>query len=136
MPSAYLAAEAAEETYVIALGRFSFSRDALAPLPVENGSARTRRVEAGFIGALFTGEGFGFFTELDVTILAPCAGPWCASLAPGVETLAFLEARGDGYHLALDPCGGNAFARPRQAQIAQVLACHEGGLCAPAERER
>ncbi|MEM1101043.1 MAG: hypothetical protein AAGH73_05880 [Pseudomonadota bacterium] len=128
---AYLDAAAAEETYVIALGRFSFAPEALAPRPAGEGSwAGTRRVAAGFTGALFSADGFDFLTELDVTIAATCAGPWCASMAPGVETLAFLQEQADGYLLSLGPCGGSAFPDPTKAQIARIRACHAGGPCA------
>ncbi|MEM9348869.1 MAG: hypothetical protein AAGA47_01295 [Pseudomonadota bacterium] len=127
--TSYRQADAAEEVFVIALGRFSFDAMALEPLSPANNNPPTREVTARFTGGLFTGRNFSFETEVDVTIEALCYGPWCASMVPDVESLAFIERQGDTYRLAIDPCGGRLFSEPTQAQLDQIAACHKGGSC-------
>ncbi|MEM9435899.1 MAG: hypothetical protein AAGA15_02575 [Pseudomonadota bacterium] len=127
--TSYRQADAAEEEFVIALGRFSFDAMALKPLPPANDTPPSREVTARFTGGLFTGRNFSFETEVDVTIEALCHGPWCASMVPEVESLAFIERQGDTYALTISPCGGRLFSEPAQAQLDQIVACHSGGSC-------
>ncbi|MEM8591294.1 MAG: hypothetical protein AAGF13_02095 [Pseudomonadota bacterium] len=130
----YIAAAEAEETFVILHGSFDFDQAELPLLPPNNRNPRVMRVDAQFTGGVFTGKNFSFETELDVQIEARCFGPWCSWMEVGTEVLAFVEKRDDAYFLTLSPCGGWLYARPKQAQLDQVVSCHQGDTCEPPAR--
>lgn len=127
--SSYKDAAKAEESFVIAVGRFDFDTEKLPKRPIDNNNPPSTETASTFIGSLFTGRDFGFETELDVTVEVRCSGPWCGWMPPDEKVLAFIEERDDGYHLSVAPCPGRVYANPTDEELDQVVSCHQGGDC-------
>ncbi|MFS4580949.1 hypothetical protein [Phaeobacter sp. C3_T13_0] len=130
---AYLEAVTSDKSYVVVEGVLSFDEDALPKAPQNNVNDTPPRslIPARIDGKLMTRDGFSKDVDLAITLEILCFGPWCAGAADGVDYLAFLEQRADGYVLRFDPCGGFGFGGTNGAAREEVLACHAGQACTP-----
>lgn len=116
----------AEESYVVLLGRFDFSE------PEQRGY--TESPQTVTVNARFRGQGLGptGFEDIDprqVSLTFTCAGPWCGSLSPRAQTLAFARKTENQYEVIISPCGNWAFPNPTRAMIRQTEACMRDGAC-------
>lgn len=127
----YQQAADAEEEYVILLGTFSMDRSALnPPRPRANPNlAKSVSVPAKFSGKFLGRDGFVRDWQGPVKVTAQCFGPWCAGAPPAAQILAFVQKTNEGYHLALSPCGGFAYANPTPKMLNVVKTCHASGPC-------
>lgn len=125
--AAFAEAAAADASFIVVQGRFAFE-PALMPKTgaMPDGSVD---VPARFKGKGLTQAGYTTPLTMPVTLDVRCAGPWCGGMTPDVPYLAFLERRGDGYHLNLDACPFYAFANPDAKTLDTVAACLAGGGC-------
>ena len=123
---------AAEETYFVIYGQFTFDEDAL-PQGV-NSFEQTEDPDP--IPAWFDGLGLsrvGFVTpyrshvQLEVT----CAGPWCGSARNGGQAVYFVPATDSPVTLQAGPCGGMIFDDPAPAVLEMLTSCMQGGSCEP-----
>ena len=115
-------AMSAEDTFRIVVGRFDF--DPVEP-PTDGPPEETLR-RAEFDGRALTGDGFTAATTGEVMLRFGCAGPWCGSLEPGVETLAYLVQEEGAWVLDVEACPRWAFTDPTEAQLETVRACVSG----------
>lgn len=129
----YKQAAASDTLYVVVLGAFQFNARDLPKTDWNNqqNTPDSTLVATQFKGRSLTSKGFTNTFAAPITLNAKCYGPWCASLRPNTQTLAFVEKTNDGYRLSINPCGGFAFQNPSPAQIEQTQACHQGRSCTP-----
>ncbi|AKS44647.1 hypothetical protein SAMN05444287_2440 [Octadecabacter temperatus] len=120
-------AAAAEESYIVLNGSFSFE-----PLPRTRASQlapETMSRDAVFEGSYLGVEGFKAAPSLDVTLTFVCLGPWCGSMGnDGDDILVFAQQSANGYVLEIDPCYSTIFA-PSDDNIDRVEACMRGESC-------
>ncbi|WP_102109015.1 hypothetical protein [Oceaniglobus roseus] len=118
---AFAEAAAAPEVHIVVQGSFAFE----GAFPEGGGDTQPepKAIPARFTGHGLTAEGFTTPLSMWVTLDASCLGPWCGSLAPETEQLAFLERRVDGYHLAVGPCPTRLFAPADVATAESLQAC-------------
>jgi len=116
---------------VILLGTFAMDRSALTPLRqnTDPNLAKSVSVPAKFSGKFLGRDGFVRSWEGPLKVTAQCFGPWCAGAPPKGQLLAFVQKTAQGYHLALSPCGGFAYANPTPKMLNVIKACHNGGPC-------
>lgn len=133
---AFRAADERPERMIMALGRFSYD-PAFAPEPVPRGDPRadrpSRHFTARFTGRSANRHGFVVPLETDVAVSLHCLSVWCGTLPAETETLVFLERRGAGYALDVNPCRGNLIVDPAPQALATALSCLRGQFCAPPE---
>jgi len=122
--ASYARAAAAEESYIVVHGVFSFDA---RHLPADGQARPPKPIAAQFAGKLLTRNGFTNPISVPVTLDVTCAGPWCGMITPQVQQLAFVERRADGYHLAVGPCPSTVFGNPDRATLHQMVACLKGG---------
>ncbi len=121
--------QAAPETYIIVAGHLNLDTRKLpkTDFEVQNAPALTR-IPAKLSGTSMSRTGFNAPFSQKITLEVACFGPWCGGAQNGMEILAFLRLTGDGYALAIDPCGGHMFTNQRELQH-QVLRCFNGSAC-------
>ncbi|SMX40106.1 hypothetical protein [Octadecabacter ascidiaceicola] len=121
-------ANAAEESYLVLNGAFSFD----APARTRGGQLdpETVSMRAGFEGSYLGAAGFVPAPTLDVTLTFVCLGPWCGSMeSDGEDVLVFAQQTQDGYVVEIDPCFSKLF-EPSQDNIDRVESCIRGESCA------
>ena len=125
---------AAEESFVVLLGEFSFATGPLKRRAIQD--PQSAEYQASFSGSYLGAEGFQPGPPLDLTMNFMCVGPWCGSLSEDEgPILAFVEQTPDGYVLNVDPCFSTAFY-PTATDIARVEACIRGEGCAEVDPVR
>lgn len=129
---------ASEDLYVVLYGQFVFDETALPEPPRDNPNLtnRSNPIPATFIGHSLSRNGFRTPFGTGLTLDAQCLGPWCAGMASGVKTMAFVRKEGPKYTLSINPCGGVAFAQPTPEVLQQVTACMAGKSCIPQDGVR
>ena len=123
--SAFEAARDSDEAYAVVTGDLSFDPDLL---PVVDWADQVSVPARTDIPARLTGfslvfEGFNAPFDAEITLQIGCAGPWCASAAPG-PSLAFLKQTRAGWVLEQRPCGGFYFGDPAANITARVKALY------------
>ena len=124
---AFQYAMAAPETYVVLRGTFA---EAEILIPPDVGKAEAHPVPVWFIGAALTRDGFTQALETPMTVQITCAGPWCGSMPPQTEVIAFARLADGAYTIGAGPCGG--FFEPEPAVERLLLSCIRGEACVPA----
>ena len=121
----------AEETYVVVHGTLTFNEDGLPKTDWENqlDTPQSTVLPARLSGTSLTATGFTAPFDRSIDFDVQCAGPWCASAVSGTDVLAFVEFRDGGYVLSLDPCYGNGFFEPSEADVQSAVSCMKGGAC-------
>lgn len=124
--NAFSDANAADEVYVIVLGRFDGGP---GPRPDGTMDGEPRNYRATFTGHTIHRGGEAEQINTLVHVLETCAGPWCAELNTADEVLTFLEVdpAGGAPSLVLGPCYGNFFPSPTEAQLDAVQECFVNG---------
>lgn len=115
---------AAEETYYVAHGRFSFDETLVPGL-----NGKPAAVRARFEGQSLTRDGFTAPFQRAVTLDIGCAGPWCGGIVAGRDMLVFLERRDDGLHLSLPACADTVFDTPDPGLLDRIATCFRQGFC-------
>ena len=123
-------AQAAEATYVLALGRLAVPGGSALPPAGYRPGAKPYSVEATFEGMLATLRGFDRPARVPVAVEVGCAGPWCGAAPVDQELLFFLERRGDGFALEEGACPRWALGATPEA-VDAALSCLRGEGCAP-----
>jgi len=116
----------AQETYVVVKGKFRFAPPPKQPV---SGNAKPQTVRANFEGVALSAGAFDTAYTRPLTISMDCAGLWCGTVEPDVETLAFIELNGKNLHLIEGPCPWRVFRDPTSEQVERLLACHTRGDC-------
>ncbi len=128
----FLQADAAPETYLALLGAFEFDADLLLiPDPAKPVSAAPPPLTARFTGHQLGPDGFDTPVDLEVVLQPSCAGPWCGSLAPGDDVLAFARREDGALIVDLEPCPGKVQGAPDAAARDRLTACMRGAACLP-----
>ena len=128
---AFTEAERASDRYVVARGQIDFNPADLPKVDMQQ-QDRVRPdnfLAAGFTGFSLTGRGFTARFVRQIRVNVKCLGPWCGSLVPGQDYLAFIRKDRGGYLLEVGPCYGKAFADPDEALLADMRACLLGEPC-------
>ncbi len=135
---AFRDADASPDRYVVVHGRLDFNPADLpgADVPALSQLPRDNFFTATLTGFSLTGSGFDARFVRPIRVNAQCFGPWCATLEPGSDYLAFLKQEPQGYLLELSPCGGMAFANPSERVLQSMHECLLGGRCEPPIPER
>lgn len=133
--AAFGQAQAAEERFVIVLGRLDFNARKLPKVDYDNQQSTPAMtlIKGELQGASLSAAGFKTPYRSQVTLAVACYGPWCASAKSGAEVLAFVELGADGNVISTNPCGGYLFTAPTQKMIRAVEKCFAGAACAPAK---
>ncbi|WP_371169411.1 hypothetical protein [Aliiroseovarius sp. 2305UL8-7] len=128
--AAFKDAATADEDYVVVVGELSFDKRKLPKVDWSDQMAvQPDNILPGKIrGKSLTRKGFTNDFTRDITINVQCAGPWCASLTEG-RYLTYLKRVNGTYTLAVNPCGGFAFADPDKDTLKRVTACMQGKRC-------
>ena len=84
----FQAAMAAPETYVVLRGTVA---EAEILIPPAKDAASSYPVPVWFIGHILTVDGFTQSLETPMTVQVNCAGPWCGSMLPEAEVIAFAQ---------------------------------------------
>lgn len=129
---AYLAAEAAEDSYIPVLGTFTFDEGLMPKEDWDNQQdvPPTTLVPAAFDGVALTQRGIDLPFRADVVLEVTCFGPWCPSPRSG-PALIFLRRTVHSYVASTDACGGYVFGAPTEAQVQEVRDCLAGRSCRP-----
>lgn len=130
---AFWDAAASPDRYVVVHGRLDFNPQLLPQVDWTGQDQAPPDTEfaASFTGFSLTRNGFDARFVRSIRVRVQCFGPWCASLEPGRDYLAFLKKQGGGYLLETNPCGGFAFAAPTPEMIGRIETCFQGGPCDP-----
>ncbi|NNK16790.1 MAG: hypothetical protein HKP51_07785, partial [Sulfitobacter sp.] len=80
-------------------------------------------------GSSLTKSGFVLPFDQELSLEVSCIGPWCGSARNGEDVLAFVRKDGEGYALAVSPCGGAVFGTPKPEMLKQVRSCLTTGNC-------
>lgn len=120
----YAEFDAAEETYVVVLGRLTLNTKRLPKgMKVDRQPPRLTRVDGKLHGHSLTSAGFSLPFEQNVTLEVACFGPWCGGAKNGENVLAFVRKDPEGYAVAINPCGGSVFGQPKPAMLKKVRKC-------------
>lgn len=123
----------AEETYVVLRGSFAFDEKAMPEFDGMTAPDDPPQVIALFDGMALGADGFTIPYRTELILQPQCLGPWCGSMTPAVDAVAFARDNGQGvYVVDLDPCGTTVFNDPTPAVIDTLTDCMAGGPCAPA----
>lgn len=126
----YASAAESSQSYVLGVGTLVFDQSLMPKSTV--GVLRPElvtRVPATIKGKVFTGKGFDQEFETDIEMVVQCIQSWCPVVQSETEQLVFLQDTETALELAVDPCGGAAFADPTQEMLDQVLTCFTEGNC-------
>jgi len=131
--TSYARFAASDDLYVVLYGRFDFDEGALPQPPRHNPNLTepNNLISANFKGHSLSRDGFKTPFQTTLTLNAKCFGPWCAGMAANSPVMAFVRKDAEGYTLAINPCGGVAFAEPNPEMLQQAQACMQGKTCAP-----
>lgn len=129
MARTYAEAAGAEAAYVVVHGKLDFDPAEMPPSETTDPAPEGRELRATLHGKGLTEAGFDTPFTRSLTLEAQCLGAWCAQAEPGIEVLAFVEKRDEGYRLVLTPCGGMAFQEPTDEDLDRVVACYQGSAC-------
>lgn len=124
---AFQAAMAAPETYVVVSGTLALGTQ--EPVP-DGPKDRARVVPVRFSGMVLTRDGFTQALQTPMTVQITCAGPWCGSMPPQTEVIAFAQLADRAYTIEVGPCGGVFDPEPAVEQL--LLSCIRGEACVPA----
>lgn len=128
-PASYFqAVQASPDQYRIVVGLFDFDP---ALLPNASGAdlfPTVQPIPAQFTGQALGPDGPGADVAFDLTILPSCIMVTCATLTPGLPTLAFLRQAETGPVLDLYPCNTPLFA-PMPETLVLLSACLRGAAC-------
>lgn len=129
---AFIRADAAKETYVLATGTLTFEERLLPEVDwnAQDNTPPLTQIPARLKGQALARRGDAVPFETDVTLRVHCFGPWCAGASSG-DVLAFLQRSDEGYSISTDPCGGDLFSAPTSEQLKQVQNCLKGRRCRP-----
>ncbi len=129
---AYLRAEAAEASYVPAIGTLRFDEDLmpLAQLKNPNDLPSNATIPATFSGHALVRDGADVPLTVDVTFEVDCVVHWCGWASSG-QVIAFLRKDGPHYTLSMGPCGGDVFSKPDAAALREMRQCVSGQSCVP-----
>jgi hypothetical protein len=125
----FQAAMAAPETYVVLRGTVA-EAEILIPLPTDKNSAYP--VPVWFIGHILTVDGFTQSLETPMTVQVNCAGPWCGSMLPEAEVIAFAQVVDGVYTIEAGPCETWVF-QPGPLIEELLTSCIRGDACVPAD---
>lgn len=125
----------AEDAYIVVHGALRFDETRLPKMDMANQQQTPpdTLIPAQITGKALSHDGFTIGFDRKITLNAQCFGPWCAGAISGMDYLAFLEKRADGYRLSITPCGGFGFGSPSKAKLDTVKACFGDGPCAPTD---
>ena len=124
--------EVPEDVYVLR-GVLEFD-ESLLPEGVVNEERFPDPIAGTFKGKGLTLDGFTARFESDVTVQSVCFGPWCGSLASGIEVITFANVIGDDIIIEANPCGSNVFPSPTQEMADALQSCIRGEACETIER--
>ena len=135
--SSFRQAMSSPENYVILRGKFDFDATLLPGGPDARGDPNLpapAALPARFVGQSLVEDGFTNDLDIPVTLQPSCLGPWCGTMTPGQDVMAFATTDGRGtVTLELNPCGKWTFADPAQPMLDEMLACMTGGTCTDAQ---
>ena len=114
------------ESYVVVRGKFHFAPP--PKQPVRN-DAKEVTVNARFEGVALSRRAFDTSFTRPLKITFACSGPWCGSVKPNTEAIAFVEQTDAGLHLFEGPCMWSVFYEPTKEQTDRLLLCHARGIC-------
>lgn len=115
----------AEESFVIAIGKVSYSQ----PVPKYK-QGEPRSVSAELAGGLLGLTGFGENQSIPVTVNTSCLHVWCGAIPrPNQEIIAFLEKTPAGYVMTNAPCPGVFQMAPSDREKRIVQSCLKRGKC-------
>lgn len=127
VPRTFNEADAAAEEYVVVHGRITLDEAELpAQGTTDQNPPKMTRLPAHLEGLSLTREGFAMPFEKALTLEVACYGPWCGSIGNGADVLAFVRREEGRYSLAINPCGGHAFAEPKPAHLDAAERCMTG----------
>ncbi|MCX7302257.1 MAG: hypothetical protein NTX73_18105 [Rhodobacterales bacterium] len=122
------------DNYVILRGKFDFDATLLPGGPETRGDPNLpapATVPARFVGQSLVEDGFTHELDIPVTLSPTCLGPWCGTLTPGQDIMAFATTDGRGtVAIELHPCAKWIFVEPQQPMLDEMLACMTGSACA------
>ncbi|SDY34747.1 hypothetical protein SAMN05444004_101202 [Jannaschia faecimaris] len=130
--ASFQAASAAEEEYVLAVGRVQVLPGQTLPEPADPNNRPGYSVEAQFSGRLAAEDGFTQDAVFPVTVQVDCSGPWCGGVPIG-RVLAFIERRESENVLVSSPCPVFMLTATPEF-LAQAETCLAGGPCEPASQ--
>lgn len=116
--------------YVVVHGRLVVGKGKMPRAdPTTQEAPKMTRIRAKMMGRSLSKAGFQVPFEREIMLEVACFGPWCGSVANGVDVLAFLRRDKGGYALGINPCGGDVFVAPRATMLKQVERCFKRGQC-------
>ena len=126
-------ADESAQSYIVVHGVLQFNEKRLPVVDVakQHKTPTSTRIAAKIKGTSLTSSGFSRPTDVALDLVVSCAGAWCAGVASGRPTLAFLETAGDSYVLRAALCSPMMFQNPSAEQLEAARACFSGGTCAP-----
>ncbi|TNF22735.1 MAG: hypothetical protein EP318_03025 [Rhodobacteraceae bacterium] len=129
----YHEAAESDDRYLIVLGEVRFDAAHLpeTDLTRQGDTPPDTRIPARLTGRALSRGGFLHPFDREIVLNAQCFGPWCAGAVSGARYLAFVNLDRQVPEVTVTPCGGFAFAEPTARMERQVLACLNGGVCAP-----
>ena len=103
------------------------------PTPADTAPEPTL-IDATFTGKVLASDGFTQDLDTPLTIAATCLGPWCPSVEPGADYLAFIAKDDDGYRLEVSACPWALFQDPEPETLATMQSCFGDGPCEESPR--
>ncbi len=125
----FQAAMAAAETYVVLRGTVA---EAEILIPPAKDETQPYPVPVWFIGHILTVDGFTQALETPMTVQINCTGPWCGSMLPEVEVIAFAKVVAGTYVIDAGPCETWVF-QPTPLVEDVLTSCIRGAACVPAD---
>ena len=125
----FQAAMAAAETYVVLRGTVS---EAEILIPPEIDKTQSYPVPVWFSGQVLTRDGFTQSLETPMTVQVNCAGPWCGSMLPGSQIIAFAQVTDGAYVIEASPCQTWVF-QPTPLVEELLTSCIRNEACVPVD---
>lgn len=116
----------ATDSYVVVRGKFRFTPPKSRS---DENNPKEQRIKARFEGVALSQRRFDTSFSRPVDIIFGCAGPWCGSVIPDTEAIAFVQQTDNGLVLDEGPCPWRVFYEPTKEQVDRLLSCHTSGIC-------